>query len=73
MLVGVLAIHGSFYLHQKLLNEINIPNILVKNKNDLYKTDALIIPGGESTVVSQILYKTKLAYRETINTYRHII
>jgi len=60
LLVGVLAIHGSFHLHQRVLNRLNISNVLVKNKKDLNKTDALIMPGGESTVISQILYKTKL-------------
>lgn len=33
---------------------------LVKYKNDLDKLNALIIPGGESTTISKILYKTGL-------------
>ena len=60
MLIGILAVHGSFNLHKKILDRLNICNILVKNKHQLLNSDALILPGGESTVISQYLCKQNL-------------
>ena len=55
MKVGILAFQGDFVLHRKILKKLNIQNILVKNLSDLNATDALIIPGGESTVISKMI------------------
>jgi 5'-phosphate synthase pdxT subunit len=37
--------------------DINGKIILIKNKSDVKKIDALIIPGGESTTISQLILK----------------
>ncbi len=55
MKIGILAFQGDFRLHQKILDEINISNVLVKDLVDLKQIDALIIPGGESTVISKMI------------------
>ena len=55
MKIGILAFQGDFQLHQKILDEINVENILVKDLPDLKNIDALIIPGGESTVISKMI------------------
>ena len=55
MKVGILAFQGDFALHRKILKKLNVQNILVKNLYDLNTTDALIIPGGESTVISKMI------------------
>ena len=60
MIIGVLAFQGDYVLHQKILNLLNVRNILVRNKAELFKTDALIIPGGESTVIYKLLYKNDM-------------
>ncbi len=55
MIVGILALQGSFIEHQNILNKINVTNILVKTIDDLNKVDGLIIPGGESTTIGKLL------------------
>ena len=60
MLIGILAFQGDFALHQKILNKLNVKHILVKDSNSLFKTDGLIIPGGESTVMSKMIYKNSM-------------
>ena len=55
MLIGILAFQGDYFLHQKILNKLKVNNKLVKNKKNLLDTNALIIPGGESTVISKFI------------------
>ena len=57
MIIGVLALQGDFKLHQRILNILNVKNILVKDISSLEKTSALIIPGGESTTIYKLLCK----------------
>ena len=54
-MVGILALQGGFDRHKKVLKKIGVPCILVKNEQDLFKTKALIIPGGESTTLSILI------------------
>jgi len=53
--VGILAFQGDFVLHSKILKKLNVENIFVKSIEDLNSSDALIIPGGESTVMSKMI------------------
>lgn len=60
MLIGVLALQGTFIEHYNTLNKLKETNqdidvILVKNKNELMSIDGLIIPGGESTTIRKLL------------------
>ena len=55
MIIGVLALQGDFKLHQRILNIINVKNILVKDISSLEETSALIIPGGESTTIARLV------------------
>ena len=48
MLVGVLALQGSFAEHLNIVKKLNVNAILVKTLDDLNQVDGLIIPGGES-------------------------
>lgn len=43
-----------------MLEKIDIPALRVKNKNDLARVAGLIIPGGESTVISKLLAEAGL-------------
>ena len=54
MLVGVLALQGSFFDHVKSLNNIKLNHKLVKSPEDLVDVDSLILPGGESTAMRKI-------------------
>ena len=55
MNIGVLALQGDFQSHVKALKQLNVQSKLVKQKEDLEGLDALIIPGGESTVMNKLL------------------
>ena len=61
MKVGILAFQGDFALHSKILKRLNVENIFVKSVEDLNSSDALIIPGGESTVISKMINLNNLS------------
>ena len=54
-MVGVLALQGDFYKHKSILDKLKVNSIYVKNFDDLVKTKALIIPGGESSTLSMLI------------------
>ena len=64
--IGVIGIQGAVSEHiastEKALRETNILGkiFVIKNKQEINEIDALIIPGGESTTISRILYKSGL-------------
>ena len=60
MTIGVLALQGDFSLHSKILDRLNVKNILVRKKEDFDNINGLIIPGGESTVLSLLIKKFNL-------------
>jgi pyridoxal 5'-phosphate synthase pdxT subunit len=51
-LVGVLALQGDFAAHGKILRTLSARPREVRIPSDLEGLDALIIPGGESTVMT---------------------
>jgi 5'-phosphate synthase pdxT subunit len=55
--VGVLALQGNFASHIQILNDIGIDSTLVKNLEDLSNIQGLILPGGESTTMSNLLLR----------------
>ena len=50
--VGILAIQGDFEAHAKVLRKLGARPREVRVPADLERLDALIIPGGESTVMT---------------------
>ncbi len=58
---GVLALQGSFSLHERALERLGAPHQNVKTADDLAACDRLILPGGESTVISKLLVESGLA------------
>lgn len=56
-MVGVLALQGNFQSHIHILNAIGIESRLVKNVEDLSGLKGLILPGGESTTMSNLLFR----------------
>ncbi len=51
-LVGILALQGGFQAHARIVGELGARPREVRVPRDLDGLDALIIPGGESTVMS---------------------
>ena len=60
MKIGILAIQGDFALHKIALDKLSVESLYVRNIKDLIKSDALILPGGESTTISLLFNKYNL-------------
>ena len=58
--IGVLALQGAFERHQKVFLELSVEAVQVRTPEDLAKVDALVMPGGESTTMSQLLESSEL-------------
>lgn len=52
--VGVLALQGDFREHAQVLESLGVETKLVRTTDDLAMCSALIIPGGESTVIQKL-------------------
>ena len=56
MTIAVLALQGAFAEHEKVLDRLGVSHIELRQAGDLKKPfDALILPGGESTVMRKLL------------------
>ena len=53
--VGVLAIQGDFLEHRNMLSNIGVDSIEIRLPRQLDDVDGLIIPGGESTSIVQMI------------------
>jgi len=73
MKIGVLALQGSFHEHIELLKKLNVETLEVRLPNDLQNIDALIIPGGESTTILQLLEKYEFNLQEFKNSGKPIL
>jgi 5'-phosphate synthase pdxT subunit len=51
-LVGVLALQGGFQAHERVLARLGAETREVRVPEDLVGLDALVLPGGESTVMT---------------------
>lgn len=60
MQVGVLALQGAFAAHSDCLTSIGVQSIEVRNPEQLGSVDALLMPGGESSTMSQLLESSGL-------------
>jgi len=58
--IGVLALQGAFNAHVQHLNALGVDVHLVKTNAELDEIDGLIIPGGESTTMSNLLVASGL-------------
>ena len=55
--IGVLALQGSFALHMKAFEGLGVDARRVRTPADLDGVSAIVIPGGESTVMSLLARK----------------
>jgi 5'-phosphate synthase pdxT subunit len=58
--IGVLALQGAFASHLKCLHDIGCEAREVRTVHDLAGVHALIMPGGESSTMSQLLESSGL-------------
>ena len=64
MRIGVLALQGAFEEHIKMLNALGVETFEIRQLKDLSEIpDGLIIPGGESTVMSKLLDELNIRSR----------
>lgn len=68
--IGVLDLQGGVREHLQLLNKItNVEAIAVKKKAEFANLDGLILPGGESTTINNLL--TTFNLKKTIINLAH--
>jgi len=60
MKVGVVALQGDVREHREVLDALGVDAPEVRAPADLAALDALILPGGESTTISQLLASSGL-------------
>ena len=66
--VGVLAIQGDFAEHRKSLEQLGVEVKEVRLPEELDEIDGLIVPGGESTTIVQLIdiYEMRDKLRERV-------
>lgn len=60
MQIGVLALQGAFAAHSDCLTSIGVQSIEVRTPEQLSSVGALLMPGGESSTMSQLLESSGL-------------
>jgi pyridoxal 5'-phosphate synthase pdxT subunit len=53
--IGVLALQGAFNAHARALKQLNVQVREIRLPQDLDGVDGVVLPGGESTTMSQLL------------------
>jgi 5'-phosphate synthase pdxT subunit len=53
--IGVLAIQGDYLEHRQVLHSLNVEAPEIRLPHQLDEIDGLIIPGGESTTIVQLI------------------
>lgn len=61
MITGILAFHGDVAEHAAVLDSLRATWMEVRTLEDLKAVERLIIPGGESTVISRFLRSSGIA------------
>lgn len=61
MKIGVLALQGDYLEHAQLLKELGVEAVYVKRSGQLREIKALIIPGGESTTIGNLISQMGLS------------
>lgn len=59
-IVGVLALQGAFAAHERALRRCGVATRQVRVPSDLDGIDALVLPGGESSTMSNLLVSSGL-------------
>ncbi len=60
MIIGVLGLQGDFDAHKKAIEKLGAKCRVVRHPEDFERLDGLIIPGGESTTITKLIFRHKL-------------
>lgn len=61
MMTAVLALQGAFAEHGQMLEKLGVKHFEIRQRRDMDRPfDALILPGGESTVMGKLLRESGL-------------
>ncbi|MAU64422.1 MAG: pyridoxal 5'-phosphate synthase glutaminase subunit PdxT [Dehalococcoidia bacterium] len=68
--IGVLAIQGDYQEHKNMLEDVGAVTKEIRLPNELEDIDGLIIPGGESTTIIQLIdiYEMRNPIIERVNS-----
>ncbi len=59
MKIGILALQGAFVEHEKVLDQLGVTSVEIRNLDDFQQDQndlsGLILPGGESTTMGKLL------------------
>jgi len=56
MKIGVLALQGAFIEHEKMFESLGVETFEIRQRKDIeIPMDAIVLPGGESTVMGKLL------------------
>src|SRR5919199_1266256 len=58
--IGVLAFQGGFREHIDILNKLGVEPVEVRSVEDLEGLSGLVVPGGESTTIGNLMVETGL-------------
>jgi pyridoxal 5'-phosphate synthase pdxT subunit len=58
--IGVLALQGAYKEHIEILEELGVEPVEVRSVEDLEGLDGLIVPGGESTAIGNLMVESGL-------------
>ena len=58
--IGLLALQGDYQKHRQVLDKIKVASHEVHSADDFDIIDRLIIPGGESTVIGELLKRFQI-------------
>jgi len=58
--IGVLALQGDFREHAEILEKLGVEPVEVRSVEDLQGLDGLIVPGGESTAIGNLMVESGL-------------
>lgn len=61
MVVGVVSLQGDFEKHEQMLDILQVRHQRVRTPEELFQTDRLLIPGGESSTVGLLMQRFGLA------------
>ena len=59
-MIGVLALQGNFTKHIELLKRLGISSTEVRYPDQFNDIDGLVLPGGESSVISDLIVRNDL-------------
>ena len=58
MKIGILALQGDYEKHSQVLIELGLDYTFIRYPEELKELDGLIIPGGESTTLTNLMKKS---------------